>query len=65
MYLQTGHDRFLLHPFQAKAQAVCGRLLTAGARLGSQVKSCGNCDGQSGTGAGYVRELRSPLLYIH
>jgi cytochrome c553 len=35
---------------RAIAQAVSHRLATAAARVRSQVKSCGMCGGQSGTG---------------
>jgi hypothetical protein len=43
------------------AQAVSRRLLTATARVRAQVRSCGVCGGQSGTGAGFLRVLRFPL----
>jgi hypothetical protein len=36
-------------------------LLTVAARVRFQVKSCGICGGQSGTGPGFVRVLRFPL----
>jgi hypothetical protein len=35
------------------AQAVNYRLLTATARVRTQVRSCGICGGQNGTGAGF------------
>jgi hypothetical protein len=34
---------------------------SAVARFRAQVRSCGICDGQSGTGAGFLRVLRFPL----
>jgi hypothetical protein len=34
---------------------------TAAARVRSQVRSCGFCGGQSGTGVGFLRVLRFPL----
>jgi hypothetical protein len=43
------------------AQAVSRRLPTAASRVRSQVRSCGNCGEQSGTGAGFLRVLRFPL----
>jgi hypothetical protein len=46
---------------RAIAQAVSRWLPTAADRLRSQVKSCGICGGQSGTGAGFLRVLRFPL----
>jgi hypothetical protein len=46
---------------RAVSQFVCRWLPTAAARVRSQVKSCGICDGQSGTGVGFVRLLRIPL----
>jgi hypothetical protein len=42
-------------------QVVSRRLPTAAARVRVQVRSCGICDGQSGTGAGFLRVLRFPL----
>jgi hypothetical protein len=43
------------------AQAVSQRLPTLAARVRAQVRSCGICGGQSGTGAGVLRALRFPL----
>jgi hypothetical protein len=42
-------------------QKVCRRLPTAAARVRAQVRSCGICGGQSGTGANILRILRFPL----
>jgi hypothetical protein len=43
------------------AQAVSRWLPTAAARVPSQIRSCGICGGQSGTGAGSLLVLRFPL----
>jgi hypothetical protein len=43
---------------RATAQAVNRRLPTAAARVRTQVRLCGICGGQSGTGAGFLRVLR-------
>jgi hypothetical protein len=42
-------------------QAVGRRLPTSSARVGAQVRSCGIYDGQSGTGAGFIRVRQFPL----
>jgi hypothetical protein len=46
---------------RAIAQAVSRWLPTAAAQVRSQVRSCGICGRQSGTGAGFLRVLRFPL----
>jgi hypothetical protein len=46
---------------RAIAQAVSRRLPTAAVRIRAQVRSCGICGGQIGTGAGFLQALRSPL----
>jgi hypothetical protein len=43
------------------AQAVSRRLPTAASPVRAQVRSCGICGGQSGTGVGFLRVLRFPL----
>jgi hypothetical protein len=42
-------------------KAVSCRLPTAAALVRAQVRSCGICGGQSGTGAGFLLLLRFPL----
>jgi hypothetical protein len=49
---------------RATAQAVSRRLSMAAARVRSRVRSCGNCDGQSGTGAGLLRLILFPLTIL-
>jgi hypothetical protein len=46
---------------RAITQAVSRWLPTAAALVRSQVRSCGICGGQSGTGACFLRVLRFPL----
>jgi hypothetical protein len=46
---------------RAIAQAVNSRFPTAAVRVRAQVRSCGICGGQSGTGAGFLRALGFPL----
>jgi hypothetical protein len=53
--------RICLLSGRALDQAVSRRLPTAAARIRAHVRSCGICDGQSGTGAGLLRALRFPL----
>jgi hypothetical protein len=49
---------------RAIAQAVSRRLPTAAARDRAQVRSCGICGGRSGTGACFLRVLRSPMTIL-
>jgi hypothetical protein len=63
---KAGEDISWLRPRAGRdiAQAVSPRILTAVARVRAQVRSCGICGGQSGTGAGFLRVLRFPLLIL-
>jgi hypothetical protein len=45
----------------AIAQVVSRRLPTAAARIQFRVRLCGICDGQSGTGVGFLRVTRFHL----
>jgi hypothetical protein len=49
----------------AVAQAVSCRLPTTASLVRARAKSCGICGGKSGTGAGFLRILPSPLPLIH
>jgi hypothetical protein len=40
------------------------QLSTAAGQVRSQVRSCGICDGQSGTGANFLRVLRFPMAIL-
>jgi hypothetical protein len=48
----------------AIAQAVSRRFPTVAARVQALVRSCGICDEQSGTGAGFLRVLQFPLPFL-
>jgi hypothetical protein len=48
----------------AIAQVVSRRLPTAAARVRCQVRLCGICGEQSGTGTGFLRVLRFPLQIL-
>jgi hypothetical protein len=47
--------------YVGRTQAVSLRLPTAAARVRTQVRSCGICCGQSGTGEGFLRVLQFTL----
>jgi hypothetical protein len=49
---------------RSTAKEFSRRLPTTEARLRSQVKSCGICGGQSGTGVRFFRVLRFPLPFL-
>jgi hypothetical protein len=51
----------LMYHHCAIAQAVSHQLPTAAARVQAQFRLCEICDGQSGTGAGFLRALQFPL----
>jgi hypothetical protein len=46
---------------KADSHAVSRRLPITAARVRAQIRSCGICGGQSGTGAGFLRILILPL----
>jgi hypothetical protein len=50
---------------RAVTHAVSRRLPAPAARFRVRVRSCGICCGQSGTRAGFLRELRFPLPLSH
>jgi hypothetical protein len=52
---------YTVYTGRAIAQVVSRWLPTAAARVRSQVRSCGICGGQSGTGASFLQVLRFPL----
>jgi hypothetical protein len=49
---------------RAIARPVSRRLPTAAARVRSEVRLCGICDGRSGTEAGFVQVLRFPFSIL-
>jgi hypothetical protein len=49
---------------RAIVHVLSGRLLTAAARVRSQIRSCVIYGGHSGTGEGFLRVLRFPLSII-
>jgi hypothetical protein len=59
-------DRYIVKGLEGRAvaQAVSRRLLTAAARVRSQISLCGICGGLRDTGAGFLRVLRFPLIIL-
>jgi hypothetical protein len=53
--------QYVLSDRRAIAQVVSRRLPNAAAWVRSQVKTCGICGGQTGTGACFLRVIRFPL----
>jgi hypothetical protein len=62
-FLNTGRSQRSIETAQGRviSQAVSRRFLTAAPRVRAQVKSCGICGGQSGTGAAFLRVFQFPL----